>query len=179
MKPLNDIPIDLLRERFEYAPELGGSCLRWRQDRIAGMGMVKCKAGTMAGTLTKAGYWLMGVEGRRILAHRVVYAINTGIWPEHQIDHIDRNKLNNRIENLRAVTHAENAYNRGASRSSGTGVRGVHLRKDTGKYCVQIKRGDTRETIGCYSSLEEASKAYTEAKERLHVFSDSLANREE
>ena len=84
------------------------------------------KAGTVVGTPHCEGYLSAVVRGKRLLVHRVCFAIAHGQWPEGQIDHIDGNRTNNRLSNLRDVMPGENSQNRHASRSdSSTGVLGI------------------------------------------------------
>lgn len=75
------------------------------------------RVGSKATSKTSDGYYGVCLKGKQYKAHRVCWFLYYGDWPEGQIDHINKDKLDNRITNLRAVTHAENQKNknRGAS----------------------------------------------------------------
>ena len=89
--------------------------------------------------------------------------------PQGQIvDHKDLNGHNNLRSNLRAATKAQNNYNRGPHRNSQTGIKGVFYCKQTGKWRVQVKRGDTRLNVGRFATIEEAKEAYNKAAKELH-----------
>ena len=90
-------------ELFTY-DETSPSCIRWRVNR-------RCvKAGTAAGRLNSNGYYQVHVNGRMFLAHRVVFEMLVGAIPAGlSIDHVDRYRTNNRIENLRLVTRKNKA----------------------------------------------------------------------
>jgi hypothetical protein len=70
------------------------------------------KAGSKAGTLTKNGYTVIQINRNNFLAHRLVWFVTYGKFPDNHIDHIDGNPSNNRIENLRDVTHKVNHQNK-------------------------------------------------------------------
>ncbi len=103
MKPLP--PLARLQELLAYDPEEG--VLRWRETRGTRW------AGQVAGRVTNKGYRQITIDYLQYQAHRIAYALHHGCDPHPlTIDHIDRDKCNNRIANLRAVTHSVNAYNR-------------------------------------------------------------------
>lgn len=93
-------------ELFTY-DESSPSCLRWREDRA------QMKAGDVAGYLDGKGYYRVMVAGRSLKAHGIVFEMLVGEIPyELSIDHIDRDPSNNRVANLRLVTHRQNHRNR-------------------------------------------------------------------
>lgn len=162
--PINDLAFDAVSDLLEYAPELGGSCLRWKVDRRAN----KTK-GRMAGAHEPNGYYRVGINGRNYLAHRLVWLLNTREWPGDQLDHIDRNPNNNRFENLRQVTYAENGQNRNLYKNNTSGYAGVYWYKRDQKWVVQIQAGNKRKYIGAFNTQQEAANAYTKAKTELHI----------
>ena len=85
-------------------------------------------AGTDAGYLTEKGYLRIAIDGCRYMAQRLAWFYVTGEWPEHEVDHEDRVKTNNRWLNLRAATHKQNSENhplRSDNKSGHAGVRFV------------------------------------------------------
>lgn len=93
------------------------------------------------------------VRQKGYFAHRLAWFMMTGEWPKNEIDHINKDSLDNRWANLREATHQENCQNRRFSRSK-SGVHGVGLHN--GKWRARIN-GDH---IGYFKTVEEASAAY-------------------
>jgi hypothetical protein len=89
-----------------------------------------------------------------------------GYWP-NEVDHVNGAKDDNRIANLREVTHSENMQNqRGARSDSKTGLLGVSAHH--GKWCARIRVKGTLKHLGSYSTPEAAHQAYVKAKRVLH-----------
>jgi len=128
------------------------------------------RVGMRPGEITQDGYLRILIDGRKYLAHRLAWFYVYGCWPEKQIDHIDRNKLNNRINNLRDVSQSINQHNRTAARkdNKSTGLLGAYFAKRTGKYQALITVNGKLKGIGRYNSAEDAHKAYLDAKKELH-----------
>ena len=90
-------------------------------------------------------------------AHRIAWLIYYGEWPKNQIDHINQDPTDNRIENLRDVTHAENNKNRTLQNNSTTGYSGVSFYKRDGKYRAEISINNITKHLGYYDTAEEAA----------------------
>lgn len=101
-----------------------------------------------------------------MLSYRVAWAIHYGAWPEAFLDHINGDESDDRIENLREATHAENMRNRKTHAHSGTGVKGVSL--EDGRFCSAITVNGVRTRLGGFSSISEADAAYKIAAKRCH-----------
>lgn len=124
--------------------------------------------GKPAGSIRKDGYLAVGVgQEKTELAHRVIFAMTHGRWPDGILDHVDGNRLNNRPENLREATHATNAANTPAMPHNASGHKGVHLQPQTGRWRAQIKHKKRTEHLGYFDTPELAAKAYERAAERM------------
>lgn len=146
----------ILKEILTYHPETG--VFTWR------IGRPKAAAGSVAGCLNWKGYWVIGVNGKRYRAHRLAWLYTYGEMPKSTIDHINHNKLDNRIKNLREVTNAQNHKNMGMQKNNKTGFRGVSYAKDRGKFVARIKDGDIYRCLGYFNCATAAAIAYAKAK---------------
>jgi uncharacterized protein YkuJ len=125
------------------------------------------KNNKLAGSLKPLGYIVIEVNNVNIMAHRLVWLYHN----EHldgYIDHIDGNRSNNRIENLRIATKAQNSWNRKNNFNNKTGVKGVRLRKDNNKFEVRICVNKKRYVLGSYDDLELAELVMMEARDKYH-----------
>lgn len=120
--------------------------------------------GDKAGHITKLGYVCVGIKGKLYQAHVIVWLIYNGKMPDNEIDHIDGDKLNNDISNLRDVTRSENMRNikRGIRNKSGT--IGVHWDKDAEKWRAKLVVEGKMIHLGRFSNIEDAIKARKEAE---------------
>lgn len=152
-----------LKSRATYDPDTGVfislECFRpSRQSRWP--------AGRQMGTPGKRGYLRITTNGRQYFAHRLAWLYVHGVWPNEALDHINGDKLDNRIANLRDVPETLNALNVHAARSdSKTGVRGVSPSR--GKFAAFISCRKRMYPLGRYDTVEEASAVYEAAKRRL------------
>lgn len=111
-------------------------------------------------------YWCITINRRRYFAHRLVWAYFNGAWPEHEIDHIDGDKLNNRIENLRDVPRRTNKQNTRRANRGNAGLLGTHLFRN-GRWKASINVDGKNKHLGYFDTTQQAHIAYLEAK-RLH-----------
>jgi hypothetical protein len=126
------------------------------------------RAGKAAGAIsTSHGYRNLNVEGKVYLAHRMIYLYCHGYLPP-VIDHIDTDKLNNRIENLRPATKEQNGYNAKLSKANTSGIKGVSWHKATQKWQVVLKVKKKHIWLGCYADVKDAEAAVKEHREQLH-----------
>ena len=141
---------DLLKQLFTYDTVGGG--LLWAVQTGS-----KNKVGNRFGYSTPSGYRKGMVKGISVREHRLVWIFWNGDIPEGlQIDHIDGNTYNNRIENLRLATHAENLANQTISKNkTSSKYKGVYYQQN--KYIFAMY-GKTY--IGMYKTEEEAARAY-------------------
>lgn len=119
-----------------------------------------------AGSLFKDGYRRVKIDGKLFATHRLIFLKHHGYFPT-EVDHINNNKEDNRIENLREVTRCQNQWNRPVKQNSTTGVKGVypHFR---GKFSAEIRQHGKKHYLGLFSTIEEAKKAVQQKREELH-----------
>lgn len=130
-------------------------------------------AGTIAGTTRLDGYIGVWVNGRCFFAHRLIWMMHTGSMPENDLDHINGIKTDNRIENLRECTHAQNMQNiRKAPITSSTGVLGVRFepRQKSRPWRAMGWKNGKNVGIGYFNTLEQAHEAYLKWKRETHEF---------
>lgn len=105
-------------------------------------------------------YRIIRVKGTLYYEHRLVFMMHNGYFPEYEVDHINRDRADNRIENLRHVTRLCNSRNLGISKRNKTGVTGIHLHtKLTNSFVVQIRSGGKKRHVGIYRGFDEAVMA--------------------
>jgi hypothetical protein len=147
-----------LRELLSYDPETG--VMLWRVSRG------KAKAGQIAGNPTR-GYLQLMVDGHATFVHRFIWLYVHGKWPDGNIDHIDGDRSNNRLVNLRDVSQAINIQNERKPRSNNkSGFLGVSANRGLWKAEISIT-GKTK-FLGRFKTPEEAHQVYVEHKRKLH-----------
>lgn len=105
------------------------------------------------------GYYQTKIEGKRYLVHRLIFLFHHGFLPTF-IDHIDGNRSNNRIENLRPATKEQNGQNMGKRKGTSTQFKGVSFAKGKGKWVAYISHNCKLIYLGIFSSPETAAFAY-------------------
>jgi hypothetical protein len=129
----------------------------------------RAKQGDPCGCLNKRGYLEFNALGSLQRAHRLAWLYVYGKWPAGHIDHIDGNRANNAIANLRDVPNRTNSENRrSANKNSTTGLLGTRLHKSSGKYEARIRVAGRLQYLGLHDTPESAHAAYVAAKRQLH-----------
>ena len=118
------------------------------------------KQGCFAGSLNRQGYWTLRLDTEYYLAHRVAWFWVYGEWPKGEIDHINSNRQDNRIDNLRDVTRSINQHNGRPYRNNKSKLKGVTYLKARRKWMAQIQRDKKHYYLGLYDTKEEAHAAY-------------------
>lgn len=163
MTKTSTITVERVKQLLTYNPETGE--FFWNARGIAHVDVDK--AGKIAGHFQSDNYIRITIDGVKILAHRAAYAVMTGVWPTHQVDHIDGNKSNNKWSNLRHATNKLNCANRGKQKRNTSGYKGVYLTK-RGKYEAGIRVNYKYHHLGTFNTAEDAYAAYCNAAERLN-----------
>ena len=123
--------------------------------------------GSKAGCVNSDGYSVVRVDGVLYGSHRIVFLMHNGYLPDY-IDHIDGNRLNNSIDNLRAATASENSYNKPAQSNNKSGCKGVRWHKQIKHWCVEIQVNKVKHYLGIYKDLELADLVAQEARSLYH-----------
>ena len=166
--PVQDITAERLQELLHYDPETGIFTRKVRTAR-------RVKVGDVAGCQNGSGYLLITVCSRLYLAHRLAWLHTYGVWPKDQIDHINRIRTDNRIANLREVSHKQNGQNRSKSSTNTSGHPGVCWNKQRSKWVATITHNKKDIHLGLFKSLEEAVSA-RKAAEKLYWSDTQIAD---
>ncbi len=160
VKKMNELDaLKIAASRLDYNSETG--VLTWN-DSYSSFAI----KGRIAGCISHDGYRQIQICRRITFAHRIAWFITYGEIPQ-TIDHIDRNKQNNAIANLRLCNNSQNQGNRGKSKNNTSGIKGVTYDKKNGKWQAQIKSEYVNKYLGRFASKQEAAEAYAKAAERV------------
>ena len=169
-----------VRELFDYNHQTGE--LTWKV-RLA----THINIGDVAGSPDRQGYLHVGIKGKRYKNHRLIFLYHNGYLPENEVDHIDRDIANNRIENLRELSKSCNLRNSKLYASNKSGIKGVLKKRNSNIYVASIyfegknrhlyygtdfveaaaHRLAAEQAIG-YDSCDAKSPSYIFIKEALH-----------
>ena len=141
-------PLKTIKKLLDYDPDTG--IFRWK---VTGKGR---KVSKIAGGITH-GYVMIGTKYGLLYAHRLAWYITYGYLPI-EIDHINHNKLDNRICNLRECTRSQNQANRLPYKNHK--YKGICFEKRLGKYQAQIKHNYKLYYLGLFDTPEAAARAY-------------------
>lgn len=155
------------REKFmadwHYDPETGVFTRRRAVGRHG-----RHKKGTIAKAANSRGYTVIRVDGVLHGAHRLAWLYHHGEWP-NVIDHINGDRSDNRICNLRNVTQTENMQNlKKAPINSKSGLLGAHLFPRCKRWTARIRINGVSRRLGLFDTAQEAHEAYMAAKRRYH-----------
>jgi len=129
-------------------------------------------------TRNSKGYLVTKIYGKQIRLHRIAWFLHSGTWPSMDIDHINGNRCDNRIANLRLASAEENNHNKHKPRQDSSSSRiGVTWFEKTKKWRARITSNKKQFHIGYFDTIEEASDAYQKAKALRHkIVSASTAS---
>lgn len=157
-----ELALDLadVRARLSYDAETGK--LVWLR------AFHSSRVGKEAGFPNRFGYLIVGLHRSTFFAHRLAWFIHYGRWPSIEIDHIDRNPLNNMLANLRECTKRQNLANRAVFKRSATGLKGVCFAKKCGRFQTQIRVNGKMKWLGYYDTAQEAAEVYRAEAARIY-----------
>jgi hypothetical protein len=159
-----DISLDKLQNILWYDRNTG--LFTWRVKTCR-----KVVPGMVAGSVKPDQRRVIRIDGKRYRASRLAWFYVTGNWPTGVVDHIDGDPSNDRIENLRNVSIAENVQNQSKAhkRNRSSGLLGVSKFKERKKWRARICTNGVTVMLGWFDTPEEAHQAYVNAKRKLHV----------
>lgn len=149
---------DYLHEIFEYR----GGVLYWKINKSQ-----KLKIGDIAGCSDGLGYFHTMIDGKNYKNHRIIFLMFHGYLPKC-IDHIDNNRSNNCIENLREATRSQNCQNSKKSIRNKSGVKNVHWNKQTQKWQVILMINGKNKNFGYFEDLIVAESVAQETRNKYH-----------
>ena len=131
----------------------------------------KLKTGLLStrasGTKSSHGYMALKINGRMYLAHRIIYLLHHKTLPRY-LDHIDGNRFNNHIENLRSCSLGQNNMNCKKRVSNISGHKNVSYRKNLNKWIVEVQENKIRHYLGCFEDFDLACLVADEARNLYH-----------
>jgi len=163
-KPLP--PLEVLKEHFDYNPDTG--IIIWKKKTSI---KARIKIGQEAGSekvkTETLSYREIKFNKTLYKAHRLAYYMYHGIDPSNNdIDHEDRNGLNNKINNLRLATRLENGRNRKFQKNNTSGITGVSWHKIRKRWVATIKINGKQKYVGSFFNKEDAIQARKEAEKK-------------
>lgn len=154
---MNNLTQEEVKRLFDYNPETGDLIWKRRYDVLQNWNTKH--AGKIAGTFRSDGYVKIRIGGKKYFAHRLVWLWVYGYLPKKDIDHINKCSWDNKIENLREATDAENQQNVRRRIDNSSGYSGVHYRTDSGKWRAYINVAGKTQHLGSFCSKDLAVKA--------------------
>jgi hypothetical protein len=159
---MRNLTVQRVRDVLDY--EAGSGVFRWKKQLAA-----RGKVGTVAGNVADAtGRRTIRIDGELYLEHRLVWLYVHGRWPVDQIDHVDGNAGNNRLNNLREATNQQNNFNKGLPKNNTSGIKGVSWDTARQKWTARIRIHGKVKCLGRYASKDAAAYAYRAVAERYH-----------
>lgn len=126
------------------------------------------KKGSVAGTIDSKGHRQVCIDGKKYLAHRLVWFYHNGEWPDGDIDHINGIRDDNRIENLRKCSRQQNMFNRKSTTNSTSRYKGVSWKSKNNKWVAQACVSGKVKHLGLFNTELEAKSAYDNYVKDIH-----------
>ena len=150
--PVQELTAEYLRSVLHYDPDTG--IFTWKVGSAN-----RVKVGDVAGSTGVNGYLQIKLQSRKHKAHRLAWLHFHGVWPKDQIDHVNRNRSDNRLVNLRDVTNKQNLQNAGKYSHNTSGHPGVSWDKQNSKWRAQIMHNQKMIHLGYFTDIEDAIAA--------------------
>ncbi len=160
----DEVPLEVVKEQLRqfliYDPDTGIFTAR--------VALHKRPLGSVVGTVSPSGYTNIYLGERFYRAHRLAFLWAHGRWPAELIDHINGQRSDNRLSNLREATRSQNLLNQGPRRSNRNGLKGVTFCASAFKWIVTVRVNGRNKYVGRYNSPDEAHEAYKAAALKYH-----------
>lgn len=131
--------------------------------------MSRVKIGDEAGWLDDKGYLIVQWKGKNYKVHRIIYEMAYGAIPDsYQVDHVNGIRTDNRVDNLRLATNAQNQWNACKRKTNTSGLKGVSWHKQKQKWESYIQIFGKKKPLGLFTTKEEAYAARLEAEKFYH-----------
>ena len=158
-----NLTLDRLKKVLSYNRTTG--VFHWRistSNRIA--------KGSIAGRDNGNGYRRVMIDCKQYYEHRLAWMHEHGTMPDGEIDHVNGDRSDNRICNLREALHCENSQNQPRRSTNTSGKHGVSWHKSCGRWVAYIVKDGKKRHLGLFDFVEDAGRAYLSAKSNLHLF---------
>lgn len=153
------ITLSELKELYDFNPETG------LFSRIKPVTRAKLGSG---GSINDQGYVVLFLKGRSVRGHRAAWLYFYGEWPKSHIDHINGNRSDNRISNLRLASQSQNRQNSKTPKNNTSGYKGVSCDTRHGTWRARIFVNNKDKYLGTFKTKEQASEAYIDAAKKYH-----------
>ena len=156
---------DTINDLFQYRD----NNLYWKERPVNHVDISK-----PAGTINGTGYRVIMINGNNYRAHRLIYQMFNEHWDitdtsrDNSVDHKDRDKLNNNIDNLRVATNSQQQHNTGEQKNNTSGASNVYWHKAAGKWQVLVMVNKKSCYGGLFVNKEDAIAKATEMRNELH-----------
>lgn len=171
MKDMYALTQDEVRDLFDYDETSGW--LIWKKPTSN-----RAASWSRAGNIDSKGYRRIGIKGHQYREHQIIWLWWYGEFPGHQIDHINFNRMDNRIKNLRVALRddLDNNQHRKLNRNNTSGHMGVRWHKAAQKWAARITVERKEIHLGLHLAIEDAIEAYQSAKRKYHAFAVATNN---
>lgn len=156
-----------VKELLHYDPDTG--VFTWIKKLTP---LSRILIGSIAGSINGNGYRHICIQGKTYKAHRLAWLYVFGKFPNNLLDHINRNRSDNRLRNLREVGYSENNQNHEISKRNTSGITGVYWYKPSQKWCAKISSNNKLKHIGYFATIEEAIAARKAAEKEIYLLPD-------